>query len=598
MLNEYVVCYKNEDGTADDIVSMGNLQQPLTIIGNRIYFCSCTSIFSVDLDGKDKKECTIDNQYLSHIAYHDNNWLYCAIDSAGGYVKAKTDLSSWEADSSVPVELKKLNYSTFLGDMQSKVQAANNLIGIKGFHVLFNSDTSVSRQTQDLLSFSPDGKNELILKRDVSTGKTVDYHNPFLFFARPNNQFPYTVYGEIKTQWLTGDICAVTYVSEKDGPAHQYVATFGSRGRDDYYYVEAALDGSWVSAENNTVGWKLVRNSNGLVLTTGSGEERYGPKDCVQYGLTTIALCRNGLPQWTVALNEDCKIDQQSMLVSSGGTLTVCKVSMDPTAPLVLRSTRYSGDSSKPLAETAEKDTYRVQNGVLSFTWDYGHRWTNVPIPQDGLKSILSSDKTTLTSGCWHIADDESYLVYGRMPLTVLYTPDQGKTWQSHKVTDIGDDGIDSYSLCFTSPQTGYVATGLHGTPSARGALLFSTKDGGQTWQTCDTPSLWTFTGMNFLNQDIGFLSYSTEGGGSGELYETTDGGQSFTKVILPDGNIAEANGPFGQVYDTPQVPHLENGVPVLYVTQGSNGDFGNYRARYESKDGGKTWQYVSQEKP
>ena len=80
------------------------------------------------------------------------------------------------------------------------------------------------------------------------------------------------------------------------------------------------------------------------------------------------------------------------------------------------------------------------------------------------------------------------------------------------------------------------------------------------------------------------------------------ESGQSFTKATLPAGNPAEvsgaASGPaFRQIYDTPQVPYFKNGTPVLYVTQGSDGDFGTYRARYESKDGGKAWQYVSQEK-
>jgi transcriptional regulator with XRE-family HTH domain len=463
----------------------------------------------------------------------------------------------------------------------------------------------VSKQTQDILSFSPDGKNELVLKRDTSTGKAVHYRYPFLCFVRPYEHFPYTVYGKVKTQWLTGDICAVTYSSEKDGPVHQYVATFGDRGRDDHYYVEASLEGSWEPSGKNTAGWRFVIDSDGIVLSNGSGEERYDAKDCVQYGLTTIVLCRDGLPQWTVALNEDCKIDKKTLLVSYGGTLTLCKVSMEPTAPIVLRSTSkssVSSDGETQVVDTAEKYTYRIQNGVLSFTWDSGHRWTNVPLPDGGLKSILKpNSSTTLTSGCWHIADDASYLVYGRMPLMVLYSPDQGKTWQSHKVADI-DSAIESSYICYTSIQTACVAIGADRVMGQEGTSLFFTKDGGISWQAGGSaPSTQILTGMNFLNQDIGYLSYSNMNGDSGELYETVDGGNSFTKITLPDGNLENSQGlTFQQVYDTPQVPHLENGIPVLYVSQGSDGDFegGTLRARYVSKDGGKTWQYVSQEKP
>ena len=462
-----------------------------------------------------------------------------------------------------------------------------------------------SIKTQDILSSSPDGQNELILKRDTSTNQVEQYRHPFLFFARPYQQFPYEAYGTIKTQWLTGDICAVTYISEQNGPAHQIVAAFGNRGRTDNYYVEAALEGSWEPSGQNTAGWRLVRDTKGIVLSNGSTEYNYDARDCVQYGLTAIVLCRGGLPEWTVALNKDCKIDPKTLLVSYGGTLTLCKVSMSPTSPLVLRSTsKSSADNSNVLIESASKDTYRIRDGILSLSWDYGHRWTAVSLPENALASMLQSGSTDkLADGCYHIADDFTYLVYGQTKLSVLFIQNEGKNQETHPVANLAGNGITSRYVVYTSGQTADVAVGLSGTADMKGSMLFTTKDGGLTWQSKATPSTQTLTGMNFLSQDVGYLSYTDTSGASGELYETTDGGQSFTKAALPAGNLAQVGIPasgltFGQVYDTPQVPQLEHGIPVLYVTQGSDGDFGYYRARYESKDGGKTWRYVSQEKP
>lgn len=462
-----------------------------------------------------------------------------------------------------------------------------------------------SVKTQDILSSSPDGRNVLILKRDTSTNQVKQYRHPFLFFARPYRQFPYEAYGTIKTQWLAGDICAVTYISEQNGPAHQIVAAFGDRGRTDNYYVEAALDGSWEPSGQNTAGWRLVRDTKGIVLSNGSTEYNYDAKDCVQYGLTAIVLCKGGLPEWTVALNKDCKIDPKTLLVSYGGTLTLCKVSMSPTPPLVLRSTSKSSvDNSNVLIESASKDTYRIQNGVLSLSWDYGHRWTAVSLPENALSSMLQSDSTDkLADGCYHIADDFTYLLYGQTKLSVLFIQNEGKNQETYPVANLAGDGITSRYVVYTSGQTADVAVGLSGTADMKGSMLFTTKDGGRTWQSKATLSTQTLTGMNFLSQDVGYLSYTDASGASGELYETTDGGRSFTKAALPAGNLAEVDIPasgltFGQVYDTPQVPQLEHGIPVLYVTQGSDGDFGYYRARYESKDGGRTWRYVSQEKP
>ena len=466
---------------------------------------------------------------------------------------------------------------------------------------------SSAAKTQDILSVSPTGQNKLILKRGRSTGKVMQYRKPFLCFARPDQQFPYTVNINPKIQWLTGDICTITYTSETNGSVHQTVATFDGRGRDHYYYVEAALDGSWEPSGKNTAGWKLVRDTKGIVLSNGGKEYDYSAKDCVQYGLTAIVLCKDQVPQWTVALNGDCTIDPKTLLVSYGGTLTLCRVSMDPTAPLVLRSTSKSSvSSSQPLPQTAQKDAYRVRDDVLSFTWDYGHRWTSLNLSKDAVGSILQNGSSTkLQDGCWHVADDFSYVVFGRAPLTVLFSSNQGKTWETYPVTNSGsiDGGIASRYVAFTDNGAAAVAVGLEGTHDYKGSLLYTTASAGSAWVSRKTPSTQTLTGMNFLSPEIGFLSYTDTAGDRGELYETADGGQTFTKAVLPDGNLSETGNSvvsgltFGQVYDTPQVPVLENGVPVLYVTQGSDGDFGTYRARYESKDNGKSWQYVRQEK-
>ena len=66
-----------------------------------------------------------------------------------------------------------------------------------------------SRET--ILSSSTE--NLLIVKREIASGKATLYRRGPLFFARPHEQFPYTVYGDMKTQWLQEDVCAITYVS-------------------------------------------------------------------------------------------------------------------------------------------------------------------------------------------------------------------------------------------------------------------------------------------------------------------------------------------------------------------------------------------------
>ena len=97
-----------------------------------------------------------------------------------------------------------------------------------------------------IVSISGNFSSEVILKVDKQSGAIKIYKDPKLFiFARPKEQFQYESYGKVKRQWLTNDICSITYL-DRDGNIREYVATFGDRGNGiSYYYVTNALRGDW-----------------------------------------------------------------------------------------------------------------------------------------------------------------------------------------------------------------------------------------------------------------------------------------------------------------------------------------------------------------
>ncbi|RGT72414.1 XRE family transcriptional regulator [Ruminococcus sp. AF18-22] len=185
-----------------------------------------------------------------------------------------------------------------------------------------------------IVSVSPDHRHMAVLKYEKETGRVLTYQNQKLWFARRSDPFPYTAEEDMKMQWLADDVCAVTYKSPDDGQVHQYVLTYGDRGDGiTTYYVYNVVQGGWSAEGKNTAGWELKTGPEGItVVSSSEGEETYAFDECVQFGTLAIALCKGGLPQWTLALEEDCQIADIDYI--EAGTVALCKVTMEKSAPV------------------------------------------------------------------------------------------------------------------------------------------------------------------------------------------------------------------------------------------------------------------------
>lgn len=178
------------------------------------------------------------------------------------------------------------------------------------------------------------GGNLAVFYKNPVTGKTVHLRGLHA------QTFPYAVQGGLKMQWLTHDVCTATYDGE-DGCTHQYIATFGDRGSGiSYYNVGAAIAGEWAPADKNSAGWRLEASEGRdghITLENGSYRYEYEYSECVQAGTLALALCKNGIPEWTVALGEDFVFqNNDSGSVAAGGSIVVCRVSMEKTAPVTM----------------------------------------------------------------------------------------------------------------------------------------------------------------------------------------------------------------------------------------------------------------------
>ena len=139
----------------------------------------------------------------------------------------------------------------------------------------------------------------------------------------------------------------------------------------------------------------------------------------------------------------------------------------------------------------------------------------------------------------------------------------------------------------------------------ATGSFFYSlqqTTDGGSNWFVLnDNPfngPTGEASGIYFIDENIGFIGASRNGGSEGELYRTEDGGKSFNKIEFENKSVKLDNGDSISPFDFPKVPYEKDGELYVNVEQGADGDYnGNSSLLYKSKDKGKTWEYVKEVK-
>ncbi len=245
--------------------------------------------------------------------------------------------------------------------------------------------------------------------------------------------------------------------------------------------------------------------------------------------------------------------------------------------------------------------TYKIEGEKLFVSYDKGESWIEVPVSIEEIM-IGSGYKNQLQEGSYEITPEKTSIIYGgtrEIPLTLLYSDDQGETWEKSSLLE----AYPRYSYVhFTNKNEGHIVITYDKTMGQEASSILTTVDGGKTWTNIGSgPSGYLLREARFYDESLGFFSYPFIEGNETNLYRTEDGGKTFEPVILEEQELSSDIGlQWKQVYDEAQVPELKDGVMTLLVTQGDDGDYegGNLMARYESHDLGKTWTYIDQVKP
>lgn len=434
-----------------------------------------------------------------------------------------------------------------------------------------------------ILSFSNDFSNELVLKQNKENGETRLYkYAKLILFAKPYERFEYSVIGDIKHQWLTNDICNITYTDEDDN-LRNYIATYGSRkGTDSYYYVFHALLGRWQTQADSVGNTKLTVDEKGIKVTRDDTAEQFEFSDCKQYGVTALVLYKEDIPKYVIALNDDCEIDDDTTYIKNGGTITFCDISMKKTIKETLYCTVYKDENLNNYSGiTVEANNFKIDNGILYFSYD-GENIIEVP-------GDFSNDKSAYNDHNYIISEEKTVFFYtGNGRKYLVYSDDKGNTWNTVNLATNGD----IQSIQFLNKDVGFI---LQFEDYALGGVTFGhidkTTDGGKTWTTINngigSPTEGTFRSgsqLLFVNENIVFVTMPYASGDDSDLYYSEDGGINFTKVTLSDE----------QIYDYYYLPTIEDGKLYLEVGQGNDGDYnGGDSKKYCSEDNGKTWNEI-----
>ena len=106
----------------------------------------------------------------------------------------------------------------------------------------------------------------------------------------------------------------------------------------DEHYVERVVQELPADFTRDGENYKLevgTGENGGIDIETPEGKEHYEPEECLQYGTLAVVFPSDD-PKWTLVLNKDCVVEAGGSRIEEGGTVTLCKVAMEKTDPIIM----------------------------------------------------------------------------------------------------------------------------------------------------------------------------------------------------------------------------------------------------------------------
>lgn len=416
-----------------------------------------------------------------------------------------------------------------------------------------------------------------MLKIDKDTGAIKLYKNTKLFlFARKKEQFDYEIKGNIKKQWLTNDICGLTY-KDQDGNLREFVVTYGDRGNGiSYYYVESALSGEWNGRQT-----QIIVDSKGITIVKDSETYFFEHKDCKQYGTIALVLHKDDIPKYVIALNQDCELDEKTDIIKKGGTISLSEISMKKTkTETLLCVTPKNFDLSDYNIVGVSKGKYQMKNGIMYVNIN-GKNTIEVPGDFSEMRSNM------YTKYNYQIAEEKTFFYYtSNFKEYIVYSDNMGKDWNT---VEIENKPAIIQNIHFINTNIGFMLSFDDAVVGTALGKIRKTTNGGENWEDInygigegEEKTFSRGSQIKFIDEVTGFLTMPSTSGEYSELYVTTDGGYTFSKLQILESDI----------YDYYNMPTYKNHKLRIKITQGTDGYYngGDYK-EYYSNDKGRTWK-------
>mgnify|MGYP000010262661 CR=1 FL=1 len=160
----------------------------------------------------------------------------------------------------------------------------------------------------------------------------------------------------------------------------------------------------------------------------------------------------------------------------------------------------------------------REKGGIIKKSIDGGDTWDNI---------LIFGGGNSYGQGVMFSSDSSHVVVFGTIPQgnVIFITKNGGETWDTILISGI------SY------PNDMFFIDSLNGWMVGGHKRVYRTQDGGYTWQLLSSGGDTSFTHVEFLNQNIGFVR-GTRGFNFDRLFKTTDGGYNWYVLSFPSTNI------------------------------------------------------------
>lgn len=272
-----------------------------------------------------------------------------------------------------------------------------------------------------------------------------------------------------------------------------------------------------------------------------------------------------------------------------------------PKVDLVYEVENSSADTEEdaPMQEESDKSAgesaYQtdISTGVLRVSGADGV-WKEAPITLEELFSRgdeMDGKLTSLQSGSYQVDENKIVFAYGgdsAIPISVIFYEEESQSFKKSVVTDEFYGGRRIFVDFPENGQEGFLIFTGERVVWQETTILFHTEDGGKSWQYVGPagPDMMTeghslTTGAVFINNRVGFVTIRDSQ--QPNIWRTQDGGETWEYQELAD---------VPEYYTMAYAPEAQGDILCLYVGMEEYSEYGGTKAKYESTDEGRTWEY------